>query len=321
MTGPDTRTLPASVRTVLYLLLAKACFAIIEFTTPYLATSRPLPFFAGILSFAIPSVLIPLLLYYTLRRMPATGYWGTVAFVPLSLLVNVALLTTPYVVSTPLVNPENDPYAIARSLEMAGRLFTSFLSLLLIFAILRRPVRQWVTQREEVMLAQRYPSRRTPSLTEQGAWVVPVVVGILAPPFISLLVATMVGGNPLGDSLLDVLLEQLKGRAFIQTIFSLLPFAVLAGICHHNAGRIPTVTLWSVMTGGVLGILALMIPAYWFAWETLYNKIPGDEKTAGAMVFFFTPLYCLATMFGGMLLGWIFARILRRGVDDIVDDL
>jgi hypothetical protein len=49
MTGPDTKALPASVRIVLYLLLAKACFAIIEFTTPYLAASS-LPFFAGILN-------------------------------------------------------------------------------------------------------------------------------------------------------------------------------------------------------------------------------------------------------------------------------
>jgi hypothetical protein len=104
-------------------------------------------------------------------------------------------------------------------------------------------------------------------------------------------------------------------------VYSLLPFIVLAGISHRNAGTVPTVTLWAVTIGGTLGILALLIPAYWIAWDTIYNNIPGDEKTMGAMVFFFTPLYCLATMFAGMLLGWIVARILRRGVDDIVDDL
>jgi uncharacterized membrane protein YeaQ/YmgE (transglycosylase-associated protein family) len=136
-----------------------------------------------------------------------------------------------------------------------------------------------------------------------------------------LAVNVVVGGNAPADAMLDTLLEHLKGRALLLDLFSLVPFIALAVISHYNAGRVPGVALWSVTIGGVIGILALLIPAYWVAWDTIYNNVIGDEKTTGALVFFFTPLYCLATMLGGMLLGWIAARIMRRGVDDIVDDI
>jgi hypothetical protein len=321
MTGSENKALPASVRLVLILLLTKAIFALVEYTVPYLAPPMPLPFNPGLLTFAIPSVIIPLLLYLEFRRMPATGYWGTVVYVPFSLLINAILIATPYFLTRPLGIPDPDPFATARTLVTAGRIIAPCLSLLLLILVLRRPVRQWVTQQEETILAQRFPSRRSPSLAERGAWTLPIVMGLLTPTAVWLAVNISVGGTAAGDSMFDVLLEHLKGRALLQDVYSLLPFAVLAVITHRNAGTIPTVTLWSVTIGGTLGILALLIPAYWIAWETIYNTIPGDEKTMGAMVFFFAPLYCLATMFAGMLLGWIFARILRRGVDDLVDEL
>lgn len=321
MTGSGFRNLPASVSVVLVLFLIKAAVALLEHVLPFVAPPMPLPFVRGILSFAVPSILIPLLLYVAFRRSPATGYWGTVAYVPLSILFNAILVFTPMFVTRPLGIPDPDPYATARFIELAGRVLTSALSLLLLFAVLRRPVRRWVTQREEMILSQRYPSRRSPSLTERGAWVLPVVFGVITPTMVWLGVNVVVGGNAPADAMLDTLLEHLKGRALLLDLFSLVPFIALAVISHYNAGRVPGVALWSVTIGGVIGILALLIPAYWVAWDTIYNNVIGDEKTTGALVFFFTPLYCLATMLGGMLLGWIAARIMRRGVDDIVDDI
>jgi len=320
MTGPEFKTLPASVRLVLILLLTKAAFAVVEYTAPYLALPTPLPFNPGLLTFAIPSLIIPLLLADAFRRMPATGYWGTVVFVPFSLLVNAILEFTPHFVTRSLGIPVPDPFATARALVSTDRFVAAGLSLLLLIMVLRRPVRQWVMQREEAILAQRYPSRRSPSLAERGAWTLPIILGLLTPTAVWLATDITVAGTAPGDAMFDVLLEHLKGRAMLQDVYSLLPFAVLAIVTHRNAGTVPTVTLWSVTIGGTLGILALLIPAYWIAWDTIYNTIPGDEKTMGAMVFFFAPLYCLATMFAGMLLGWLFARILRRGVDDLVDE-
>lgn len=321
MTVTGLRTMPAGVRAVMILLLLKTAAAVLEHVLPFVATAMPLPFEKGVLAFALPSFLIPIVLYVAFPRVPAIAYWGTVAYVPLSVLANLALITTPYFVTRPLGIPDPDPHATARMLETAGRIVTSGLSLLLIIALFRRPVRQWVTQREELFLSQRYPSRRSPSLAERGAWVVPLVVGAVTPTLVWLAVNIIVGGNAPGDAMMDTLLEHIKGRALLLDLFSLLPFAVLAVITHYNAGRVPALTHWSVTIGGVIGILALLIPAYWVAWETVYNDVVGDEKATGAMVFFFTPLYCLATMFGGMLLGWIAARIMRRGVDDIVDDI
>jgi hypothetical protein len=321
MTGSGFRNLPASVSAVLILFLMKSAVALLDHVLPFVAPPMPLPFERGTLSFAIPSVIMPLVLYVMFRRSPATGYWGTVTYAPLSVLLNAILVFTPMFVTRPLGIPNPDPYATARVLEMAGRLLSTGLSLMLLFAVLRRPVRRWVTQREETILSQRYPSRRSPSLTERGAWVLPVVFGAITPTLVWLAVNIMVGGSSPADAMFDTLLEHLKGRGLMLDLFSMLPFIVLAMISHYNAGRVPGVTLWSVTIGGVIGILALLIPAYWVAWETIYNDVIGDEKTTGALVFFFTPLYCLATMLGGMLLGWVAARIMRRGVDDIVDDI
>jgi hypothetical protein len=321
MTAPEFKTLPASVRVVLVLLLVKATLAFLEHFVPYVAPPMPLPFNPGLLTFAVPSILVPLVLYAAFKRVPATGYWGTVLYVPLTLIMNTLLVITPYFVTRPLGIPDPDPYATARILVIAGRVFTSFVSLLLLAALLRRPVRQWVTQQEEMLLAQRFPSRRTPSLAERGAWILPIGLGLVVPTAVWLAVDITVAGAAPGDAMFDVLLEHLKGRALLLDVWSLIPFLVLGGIVHHNAGTVPGITLWSVTIGGVIGILALLIPAYWIAWDTIYNTILGDEKTMGSMVFFFTPLYSLATMFVGMLLGWLFARIMRRGVDDLVEDL
>jgi hypothetical protein len=321
MTGPGFRDLPAAVKAVLILFLIKASVAFLEHVVPFVAPPMPLPFQRGIFSFAVPAICIPLVLYWAFRRSPATGYWGTVAYVPLSILANAILVFTPYFLVRPISIPDPDPYTLARTLELGGRALTTVISLVLLLMVLRRPVRRWVTQREELILTQRYPSRRSPSLAERGAWVLPIVFGMLTPTLVWLAVNVVVGGTPPADALMDTLLEHLKGRGLLLDVFSLVPFVALAIISHYNAGRVPGITLWSVTLGGIVGILALLIPAYWVAWDTIYNDIVGDEKTTGALVFFFTPLYCLATMLGGMLLGWVAARIMRRGVDDIVDDI
>lgn len=321
MTGPGFRDLPGAVKAVLILFLIKASIAFVEHLLPYVAPPMPLPFQKGILAFALPAVVMPLVLFWTFRRLPATGYWGTVAFVPLSILANALLAGTPYLVTHPLWIPDPDPFAMARTLELAGRIVTSATSLLLLMMVLRRPVRRWVMQQEELILSQRYPSRRSPSLAERGAWVLPIVFGLITPTLVWTAVDVVVGGSPPADAIMDTLLEHLKGRGLMLDLFSLVPYIALAVISHYNAGRVPGITLWSVTIGGIVGILALMVPAYWVAWDTIYNTIVGDEKTTGALVFFFTPLYCLATMLGGMLLGWVAARIMRRGVDDIVDDI
>lgn len=321
MTGPAFRDLPGAVKAVLILFLLKAAVAFFEHVIPFAVPPVPLPFLRGIFSFAVPAVALPLVLFWAFRRSPATGYWGTVAYVPLSILANAILVFTPAWVSHPQQLPNPDPYATARLVELGGRILTSALSLLILLMVLRRPVRRWVTQQEELILSQRYPSRRSPSLAERGAWVLPIVFGLLTPTIVWVCVNVVVAGAQPADALMDTLLEHLKGRGLLLDLFSLLPFVALAVISHYNAGRVPGITLWSVTIGGIVGILALLIPAYWVAWDTIYNDIAGDEKTTGALVFFFTPLYCLATMLGGMLLGWVAARIMRRGMDDIVDDI
>jgi hypothetical protein len=321
MTGPSFRDLPAAVKAVLILFLVKAVVACVEHIIPFAAAPTPLPFQRGIFSFAVVAMALPLVLYWALRRSPATGYWGTVAYVPLTVLANAILIFTPHLLARPIAIPDPDPYALARTLELAGRIVTIGISLLLLMMVLRRPVRRWVTQQEELILTQRYPSRRSPSLAERGAWVLPIMFGLITPTLVWVAVNVTVAGTPPADALMDTLLEHLKGRGLLLDIFSLVPFVALAIISHYNAGRVPGITLWSVTIGGIVGILALLIPAYWVAWDTIYNTVVGDEKTTGALVFFFTPLYCLATMLGGMLLGWVGARIMRRGVDDIVDDI
>jgi hypothetical protein len=101
----------------------------------------------------IPLAVHPFSSPLPLLRLPTharNGYWGTVAYVPFALLINAALIGTPYIVTRPIGIP-NPIHMRQHDFETAGRLITCSCQYCSILTLLRRPVRQWVTQREDAI--------------------------------------------------------------------------------------------------------------------------------------------------------------------------
>lgn len=321
MSSTDGNVVPSSIRLALIILIVKALLAIVAEFAVRVLPATPFPFTWGVLTFTIPSVVIPLLIANAFVRAPGAGYWATVVYTVFSIVLHVVIWVTPrFPQINPAIIPNLDQFAVARLMESFVRLSGIMLSALLLVNIVRPSAREWIGQQERAMSARYYPARRVPTLAERAVWIVPVTAGIVTPTLVWLAVQRIVGSIGFRDAIMEILVEHLKGRGLLLDLFSMIPFAVLGGVGYYNSGRMSPVTLWAVTLGGLAGILALMIPLYYMGWETIYNDVVGDEKNTGALIFFFTPLYCLATLLAGMLLGWAATRFFRKGVDDLIED-
>lgn len=320
---PATRqsSLPFSIKAIIVLLIVKAAFPIIGEILPHFVVADPAPFIVGTFSFLIPAVLLPTIIAIFLVRSPAAGFWAALAYAVLAALVSGLLILAQQMASPSGAGLQNaDPIGGMRAFEYIWRMASIGTSLLLVLSLLRPSVFRWVNSREEELRMSRFPSRRTTTIATRAVWILPLITAVTLPTIVWFAAQRIVGHVGFADAMSDILIEHLKGRALMFDLFSVLPYAVLAVTAYKNARRMSPVTLWSVTIGGLLGIIALMTPMYYLGWETQYNATPGDDRTTGAMIFFFTPLYCIATMLAGMLLGWIAARLLRKGVDDLIDD-
>ena len=321
MPGSTTSSTPLGVKIIVALLIVKSALPILGELLPRIILTTPMPFSWRLFAFLIPAVLLPLVIAITVIRSPAAGFWATLTYGGFAAIVSALLILVPKFATTETFElPNPDPFAQARAFEYTWRLISIAASVLLVISVLRPFIIRWVTARGKFLHVMRFPSRRTPTIASRAVWVMPLIAGIIVPTVVWYVAQRYVGHIRIGDALMDILLEHLRGRALMLDLFSMLPFAVLATTAYKNARRMSLVTLWAVTLGGLIGIVALMMPLYYMGWETFYNEIRGDEKTTGAMIFFFTPLYCIATMLAGMLLGWVTARYTRKGVDDLIED-
>ena len=320
MPGSTTSSTPVGVRIIIALLIVKSTFPLLGEILPQIILTTPMPFSWGLLAFLIPAVLLPLVIAVTVIRSPAAGFWATLTYAGFAAIVSSLTILAPKIATGSLGRPDPDPFAEARAFEYTWRLICIAASVLLALAVLRPSVFRWISAREEQLRRMRFPSRRTPTIASRAVWVMPLIAGGIVPTVVWYAAQRYVGHISFGDALMDILLEHLRGRALMLDLFSMLPFAVLATTAYKNARRMSLLTLSAVTLGGLIGIVALMMPLYYMGWETFYNEFRGDEKTTGAMIFFFTPLYCIATMLAGMLIGWITARYIRKGVDDLIEE-
>jgi hypothetical protein len=320
MADSKTSPVPSTVRIVVALLIMKAALPVVGEVLQRLLVEAPLPFTWGLLSFLLPAVLLPLIIAWAFIRSPAAGFWATLAYAGLAATVSGLLILTPKIVTGSFVIPDPDPQAEARAFEQTWRIISIGASVLLAVFVLRPSVFRWVNARELQLRPPGFPSHQAPVIPARAAWIVPLVAGAIVPTATAFAVQRFVGNIPPGNALMDILMEHMKGRALLLDLFSIVPFAILAGTAFKNARHMSLFTLWSVTIGGLAGIIALMVPMYYMGWETIYNDVRGDEKSTGALVFFFTPLYCIATMLAGMLIGWVTARYFRKGIDDLIED-
>jgi hypothetical protein len=89
---------------------------------------------------------------------------------------------------------------------------------------------------------------------------------------------------------------------FLLALFGLVPFVALSVVCRVAARRLSSVRLACLGTGGLLGILGLMVPAHVAVWYPRYG--PGRMSSTAVIAFVFIPFYCLVTLFIGLLVGW-----------------
>ena len=154
----------------------------------------------------------------------------------------------------------------------------------------------------EVPLHELPPSRKI------CVWL-PVVVGLLTPSAIRFGVHLVVGRAPLSDALADIILGQfVTDNLFLLALIGLAPFATLSVFLGWYVKRHSAVSSYFLCFGGLFGILALMIPGHISVWYPLYA---GERMSSTAVVaFVLIPIYCMATMAMGLLLGWLASLML-----------
>ncbi|MFN2541989.1 MAG: hypothetical protein ABR514_07460 [Chthoniobacterales bacterium] len=158
-------------------------------------------------------------------------------------------------------------------------------------------------------------------LSPKFLWaILPLIVGILTPSVIVFALETTVGRIAFTQALADVASRQFgEGEnLFLLAVVSLIPFLVLSIFCLIAARFLPPARLVAVLLGGLVGILALMVPAHVSAWWPIYAG--GHVSSTSAIAFLFIPIYCIGALAVGLVIGWaislvpFFRRLQRRAI-------
>jgi len=130
-------------------------------------------------------------------------------------------------------------------------------------------------------------------------------IGLVSPSAIIFCLEVFVGHIGPITSIADILRRQFAegDNLFLIALFGLIPFALLSAVCFLAARRLHSSRLACVAVGGLLGILALMVPGHIAVWYPLYG--PGHMSSTAVIAFIFIPFYCIATLCVGLFLGWL----------------
>jgi hypothetical protein len=136
--------------------------------------------------------------------------------------------------------------------------------------------------------------------------------GLVVPSFILFCLQVFVGNIAPLTAIGEILRRQFAPghNYFLLAVFGLIPFGVLSIVCFVAARRLPPARLACVAVGGLVGILALMIPGHVSIWYPLYG--PGRVSSTSVIGFVFIPFYCLVTLGIGLLAGWLASMLFSR---------
>ena len=141
-------------------------------------------------------------------------------------------------------------------------------------------------------------------------WIaVPLAIGLLVPSLVVFCLQVFVGHIPVSAAVADIMRGQFAEgeNAFFGAVFGLIPFAALAAICVRGSRTLTPARLACVGVGGLIGILALIIPGHVSVWYPLYG--PGRMSSTAVLAFIFIPFYCVVTMIVGVIAGWLTSRL------------
>lgn len=136
----------------------------------------------------------------------------------------------------------------------------------------------------------------------------PIPLGLLAGPIIHFFVKFVVGGMPLFQAFSELLRQDFSPGVYLFSgALASIPFVALTlFLCVYSLFN--PLRLCSLMClSGLLGILALMIPAHVSLLYPIYG--PGRISSTAAIGFIFIPFYCLGSMALGLLLGWLISYV------------
>ena len=148
------------------------------------------------------------------------------------------------------------------------------------------------------------------SKLEAGIWIwLPLAVGFTVPSLVILCLAILVGDHGVVETLEDIWRRQFAAghNLFLLAVFGLIPFVPLSTLCWVLARKMPAKRLAVIGAAGLLGILAVMIPAHVSVWYPLYG--PGRMSSTAVLAFLFIPFYCLAGLLLGLLLGYVMSLL------------
>ena len=132
-----------------------------------------------------------------------------------------------------------------------------------------------------------------------------LAIGLVSPSAIIFCLDVLVGHMDPLTSMASILRRQFAQghNLLLIALFGLIPFTVLSAACFLAARRMQSTRLACVAIGGLLGILALMVPGHIAVWYPLYGS--GPKSSTAVIAFAFIPFYCLATLGIGLFAGWL----------------
>lgn len=130
-----------------------------------------------------------------------------------------------------------------------------------------------------------------------------IAIGLITPSLIIFCLQVFVAHTSPSAAISDILQRQFAEghNLFLIAAFGLIPFAVLSIACFVAASHLTPPRLACVAVGGLLSILALMVPGHVAIWYPLYG--PGRMSSTAVIGFIFIPFYCIATLGVGLLIG------------------
>ena len=133
--------------------------------------------------------------------------------------------------------------------------------------------------------------------------------GLVTPSLVIFCLQVFIGGISPFAAVSDILQRQFAEghNLFLLAAFGLIPFVFFSVACFIAAGSLTPPRLTCVAIGGLVGILAVMVPAHASIWYPLYG--PGRISSTAVIGFIFIPFYCIGTLLVGMLLGWLFSLL------------
>ncbi len=132
----------------------------------------------------------------------------------------------------------------------------------------------------------------------------PLLLGLIVPSLIIFCLEVFVGHIRPLVSLTGIARRQFSegDNLFLLALFGLIPFVVLSMICTRLSRSMPRPRLACLCIGGLIGILALMIPGHISVWYSLY--VHRHASSTSVIAFFFIPFYCIVTLAIGLFVGW-----------------